>query len=197
MGRILSFGSVLRTIRPADPAGPACPAHLFYTGAGAPPPARTDDVASPRRCLAAAKRGRRRSRPACPADPARPAHRYQPDARPPSDDACRSRRTATPPRSATVARRPHAHLHAQSRRLESRPSGVEPVAAAHRRRTGTTHLWRNGRRAGDHPLVARRPHARLLARRPAAPAARRRRRGAGADTPRDKHQRRHSACVDA
>src|SRR2546425_403529 len=37
------------------------PARLFCTGAGAPPPARTDADASPRRCLAAAKHGRRRS----------------------------------------------------------------------------------------------------------------------------------------
>jgi len=55
---------------PACPGIPACPAFpglLFCTGAGAPPPARTDADASPRRCLAAPKRGRRRSRPARPA----------------------------------------------------------------------------------------------------------------------------------
>jgi SAM-dependent methyltransferase len=59
-----------------NPILPAYPAYLFCTGAGAPPPARTDADASPRRCFAAAKRGRRRSRPAdpVPAHPALPAY---------------------------------------------------------------------------------------------------------------------------
>jgi hypothetical protein len=36
---------------------------LFSSGAGAPPPARTDDDASPRICPSSARHGRRRSRP--------------------------------------------------------------------------------------------------------------------------------------
>src|SRR5204862_4906102 len=85
------------------------------------------------------------ARPTLPALPAQPAL----PAPPAPHDSARPRRAAAAARPATVARRPHAHLHAQPPGLEAGTCGVAPVAAGHRRRGATTDLRRERRSAGN------------------------------------------------